>query len=57
MDFLCRGSYAICHILWQADADKDGHLSLKEMLDHPYVFYSAIFTDEDDEDYYHEEFR
>lgn len=45
------------YMIMQADADKDGHLSLKEMLDHPYVFYSAIFTDEDDEDYYHEEFR
>lgn len=45
------------YMIMQADADKDGRLSLKEMLDHPYVFYSAIFTDEDDEDDYHDEFR
>uniref|UniRef100_A0A0D6R4P1 EF-hand domain-containing protein n=1 Tax=Araucaria cunninghamii TaxID=56994 RepID=A0A0D6R4P1_ARACU len=45
------------YMIMQADADKDGRLSLKEVLDHPYVFYSAIFTDENDEDYYRDEFR
>ncbi|XP_016460864.1 uncharacterized protein LOC107784272 [Nicotiana tabacum] len=45
------------YIIQQADADKDGRLTLKEMIDSPYVFYSAIFN-EDDEDYeYHDEFR
>ncbi|MBA0766205.1 hypothetical protein Gotri_015267 [Gossypium trilobum] len=43
----------------QADSDKDGRLSLLEMIENPYVFYSAIFSeDEDDDDYeYHDEFR
>lgn len=43
----------------QADSDKDGHLSLVEMIDSPYVFYSAIFNDDEDEDdyEYHDEFR
>lgn len=42
----------------QADTDKDGRLTLLEMIENPYVFYSAIFTDEDDDDYiYHDEFR
>lgn len=43
------------YVISQADTDKDGRLSLHEMIDNPYVFYSAIFNEEDD--YYHEEFR
>ncbi|XP_057481583.1 uncharacterized protein LOC130768527 [Actinidia eriantha] len=47
------------YIISQADTDKDGYLTLTEMIDSPYVFYSAIFNEEeDDKDYeYHEEFR
>ncbi|KAK9052613.1 hypothetical protein SSX86_029243 [Deinandra increscens subsp. villosa] len=46
------------YIISQADTDKDGRLSLTEMVDNPYVFYSAIFNEDEDEDYeYHEEFR
>lgn len=42
----------------QADSDKDGRLTLMEMTENPYVFYSAVFNDEeDDEDEYHDEFR
>lgn len=42
----------------QADTNKDGGLSLSEMIENPYVFYSAIFNDEDEEDYgFHDEFR
>lgn len=42
----------------QADTDKDGRLTLTEMIENPYVFYSAIFNDDDDEDYgFHDEFR
>ncbi|XP_043695834.1 calumenin [Telopea speciosissima] len=44
------------YIISQADTDKDGRLTLAEMIDSPYVFYSAIFNDEDDYDY-HDEFR
>ncbi|KAK1307287.1 hypothetical protein QJS10_CPA10g01434 [Acorus calamus] len=44
------------YMILQADEDKDGRLSLHEMIEHPYVFYSAIFSDEDDFDY-HDEFR
>ena len=42
--------------VFQADTDRDGHLSLAEMIDNPYVFYSTIFNDEDDYDY-HDELR
>lgn len=43
---------------WQADEDKDGRLTLTEMIENPYVFYSAIFNDDEDEDGdYHDEFR
>ncbi|KAK6241503.1 hypothetical protein SCA6_006892 [Theobroma cacao] len=47
------------YIISQADSDKDGRLSLVEMIDSPYVFYSAIFNDDEDEDdyEYHDEFR
>ncbi|KAJ0666748.1 putative EF-hand domain-containing protein [Helianthus annuus] len=46
------------YIISQADTDKDGRLSLTEMIDSPYVFYSAIFNEDEDEDYeFHEEFR
>ncbi|GMY18593.1 reticulocalbin-2 [Fagus crenata] len=47
------------YIISQADGDKDGRLSLTEMIDNPYVFYSAIFNDDDEEDdyEYHDEFR
>ncbi|XP_010924990.3 LOW QUALITY PROTEIN: uncharacterized protein [Elaeis guineensis] len=44
------------YVVSQADSDKDGRLSLSEMIEHPYVFYSAIFSDEEDDDY-HDEFR
>ncbi|KAF8407415.1 hypothetical protein HHK36_006546 [Tetracentron sinense] len=39
------------YIISQADTDKDGRLTLTEMIESPYVFYSAIFNDEDDYDY------
>ncbi|KAL4569980.1 hypothetical protein LXL04_025629 [Taraxacum kok-saghyz] len=46
------------YIISQADTDKDGRLSLTEMIESPYVFYSAIFNEDEDEDYeYHDEFR
>ncbi|XP_010547693.1 PREDICTED: reticulocalbin-2-like [Tarenaya hassleriana] len=47
------------YIISQADSDKDGRLTLAEMIEHPYVFYSAIFDeDETDDEYgYHDEFR
>ncbi|KAI4313184.1 hypothetical protein L6164_026182 [Bauhinia variegata] len=47
------------YIISQADMDKDGRLNLTEMIENPYVFYSAIFSDDEDEDEYdyHDEFR
>ncbi|XP_042063841.1 calumenin-B-like [Salvia splendens] len=47
------------HILHQADGDKDGRLSLAEMIESPYVFYTGVFSeDEDSGDYVvHDEFR
>ena len=45
--------------IFQADSDKDGRLTLAEMIKHPYVFYSAIFDEDDTDDDYglHDEFR
>jgi Ca2+-binding EF-hand superfamily protein len=45
------------YMISQADSDKDGRLSLAEMIDNPYVFYSAIFNDDEDDYEYHEELR
>ncbi|EPS67553.1 hypothetical protein M569_07223 [Genlisea aurea] len=49
------------YIMQQADSDGDGRLSPTEMIENPYVFYSAVFDDEDDEDddgfLEHDEFR
>lgn len=45
------------YIISQADTDKDGRLTLTEMIDNPYVFYSAIFNDDEDDYEYHDEFR
>lgn len=38
---------------WQADDDKDGKLSVEEMLNHEDVFYKAVHHEDlDDEDYF-----
>lgn len=43
--------------LWQADENRDERLTLDEMLNHPYIFYSTAY-DEDEFDYsQHDEFR
>jgi hypothetical protein len=41
----------------QADDDKDGRLSLDEMLTHPYVFYNTAYDHGQHDDYTHDEFR
>ncbi|CAM0946172.1 unnamed protein product [Alopecurus aequalis] len=43
------------YVISQADTNKDGQLSLNEMIENPYVFYSALFTEDDDE--FHDELR
>ncbi|GFP94005.1 calmodulin [Phtheirospermum japonicum] len=46
------------YIMQQADTDKDGRLTLTEMIENPYVFYSAVFDEDEEDDYgYHDEFR
>lgn len=45
------------NMIEQADTDKDGQLTLKEMTENPYVFYSAAFKGNSDDDTYHDEFR
>ncbi len=40
----------------QADENKDKRLTLTEMLNHPYVFYSTAYEHEEFEDS-HDEFR
>lgn len=53
-------SNEICGIfLIQADDNKDGKLTLDEMLDHDYIFYSTVYdtgVNDDNEEDYHDEF-
>ncbi|CAN6237586.1 unnamed protein product [Urochloa humidicola] len=35
------------YVISQADTNKDGQLSMKEMIENPYVFYNALFTEND----------
>ncbi|OEL32320.1 hypothetical protein BAE44_0006663 [Dichanthelium oligosanthes] len=35
------------YVISQADTNKDGQLSMKEMIENPYVFYNALFTEDD----------
>mmetsp|Transcript_31816 Transcript_31816/g.38472 ORF Transcript_31816/g.38472 Transcript_31816/m.38472 type:complete len:391 (-) Transcript_31816:400-1572(-) len=44
------------HMVEMADADGDHYLTLEEMLENPYVFYSAADPDQDSY-YYHDEFH
>lgn len=51
--------YVMCFFLIQADDNKDGKLTLDEMLDHDYVFYSTVYdagVNDDNEEDYHDEF-
>ncbi|KAG9136662.1 hypothetical protein Leryth_004454 [Lithospermum erythrorhizon] len=42
------------YIIQQADSDKDGRLTLTEVIENPYVFYSAVFNEDgNNEDYAH----
>jgi len=43
------------HMIEQADNNQDGNLTLAEMVENPYVFYSAAIGDDDS--YYHDEFK
>eukprot|EP00850_Spirogloea_muscicola_P007742 SM000040S14754 [mRNA] locus=s40:118431:120957:+ [translate_table: standard] len=50
------------HMMEQADSNKDGHLSLEEMVEHPYVFYNTAYEEEGEgshaePEFEHEELR
>ncbi|XP_077240221.1 calcium-binding EF hand family protein [Tasmannia lanceolata] len=50
---LSYATYYTKYLMHEADDDNDGKLTLKEILDHQYAFYSTVYedseTDEDDE--------
>lgn len=56
----CKYGCQFLH-LWlcviQADDSKDGNLSLDEMLNHEYVFYSTVYNESNGDYYedYHDE--
>lgn len=42
----------------QADDNKDGYLTIDEMLNHEYAFYSTVYENQNgdyEDDYYHDE--
>ncbi|XP_042469180.1 calumenin-like [Zingiber officinale] len=44
------------YAVMEADTDKDGRLSMKEMIENPYVLYTSIHTEDNHYDF-HDEFR
>ncbi|XP_058206218.1 uncharacterized protein LOC131319828 [Rhododendron vialii] len=58
---LSYAKYYASYLLHEADDDKDGKLTLHEMINHEYIFYSTVYDDtdfeddDDDEDLEHEE--
>lgn len=45
--------FALCY--FQADDNKDGNLSLEEMLNHEYMFYTSLFEEDEEDDELHDE--
>ncbi|KAH9780174.1 calcium-binding EF hand family protein [Citrus sinensis] len=39
------------HLIHEADDNRDGNLTLDEMLNHEYIFYNTVYNDVDDDDY------
>lgn len=56
---LIRQWWSFPFLIFQADGDKDGRLTLTEMIESPYVFYTGVLSEDDDGDEYeiHDEFR
>ncbi|KAK9204620.1 hypothetical protein WN943_014884 [Citrus x changshan-huyou] len=44
-------SFFLSFIKIQADDNRDGNLTLDEMLNHEYIFYNTVYNDVDDDDY------
>ncbi|CAN4099462.1 unnamed protein product [Withania somnifera] len=60
LQYLCPGelSYAkiyTTYLIQEADDDKDGKLSLDEILNHESIFYSTVYDNGRNEDIFHEE--
>lgn len=45
------------YLLHEADENRDGRLTLDEMLNHPYIFYSTAYDDDEFDYSQHDEFR
>ncbi|KAI3867322.1 hypothetical protein MKW98_001756 [Papaver atlanticum] len=56
---LSYARYFTKYLIQMADDDRDGTLSLNEMLNHPHIFYSTVIHESEltDDDYTHEELR
>ncbi|XP_010091199.2 reticulocalbin-2, partial [Morus notabilis] len=54
---LSYAKYYASYLIHEADDNKDGNLTLEEMLNHEYIFYSTVYDDshENSEDDLHDE--
>ncbi|KAI6672469.1 hypothetical protein NL676_000375 [Syzygium grande] len=52
---LSHAKYYTAYLIREADDNKDGNLSLEEMLNHEDMFYASIFEEDEEEDELHDE--
>ncbi|KAK8511888.1 hypothetical protein V6N13_073720 [Hibiscus sabdariffa] len=50
---LFYANYFSHYLMREADDNKDGYLTLQEMLNHDNIFYNSLYEDDDDDDDYH----
>ncbi|KAI3410549.1 uncharacterized protein J3R85_018752 [Psidium guajava] len=52
---LSHAKYFTAYLIREADDNKDGQLSLEEMLNHEYMFYTSLFEEDEEDDELHDE--
>ncbi|XP_010038464.2 calumenin-A [Eucalyptus grandis] len=52
---LSHAKYYTAFLIREADDNKDGKLSLEEMLNHEYMFYASLFEEDEEDDEMHDE--
>ncbi|GMI76456.1 hypothetical protein like AT4G27790 [Hibiscus trionum] len=53
---LFYANYFTRYLMREADDNKDGYLTLQEMMNHDSIFYNSLYDDDDEDDYhYHDD--
>ncbi|KAF8008389.1 hypothetical protein BT93_K2155 [Corymbia citriodora subsp. variegata] len=52
---LSHAKYYTAYLIREADDNKDGSLSLEEILNHEYMFYTSLFEEDEEDDDLHDE--